>query len=250
MSGGGFERLWDRPPFAVDFLAGGGGDLVIAFASVGHDPSRPPAPEFVATASGRGTTAHPRRALFVLDAGRGWASDPGFAPALLGAVERVRARAPITRIACIGLSMGGFAALAAMQVLPVDVALAFGPQHRVLGRMPDRWSRWTDRIGTTPFPVAPLPRPPQPGPGQGWAVVCHGLEDDAEEAKGFAVQPGTDHLLFKGQSHSGLVPHLKARGVLAGLMAAALAGDRRRLLRIAGSAGGLRRRDPGGGALG
>lgn len=237
MSAPGFRRLWDRAPFTVEFLDGTGGDLVIAFASVGHDPSRPPSPEFVATATGRGTTAYPRRALFVQDAGRGWASDPGFAPALLAAVGAVRAMAPIARIACLGLSMGGFAALAAMQVLPVDVTLAFGPQHRVLGRGADRWSGWTERISATPYPVAPLP-----GPGQGWACVFHGLVDDGAEAMAFALQPGTDHLLFAGQSHSDLVPHLKARGVLAGLVEAALAGDRRRLIRIAGSAGGARRK--------
>lgn len=237
MSGAGFERLWNRAPFAVDFLDGRGSDLVIAFASVGHDPTRPPSPEFVATATGRGTTAHPRRALFVLDDGRGWASHPDFAQVLLHAVEAVRAKAPVKRILCLGLSMGGFAALAAMQVLPVTTTLAFGPQHRVDSRAPDRWSLWTDRITQTPYPTAPLP-----GPGQGWAVICHGLEDDADEAKGFPVQAGTDHLLFAGQGHSGLVPHLKSRGVLAGLVEAGLDGDRRRLLRIAASAGGVRRR--------
>lgn len=236
----GFERLWDRPPFAVDYLAGAAesGDLVIAFSSVGHDAGRPPSPEFVATAIGRGTKAPPRHALFVMDAGRGWASDPGFAPALLDAVATVRARATVARIVCVGLSMGGFAALAAMQVLPVTAALAFGPQFRATGRPPDRWSQWTDRISAdTPYPTAPLP-----GPGHGWACLFHGLQDDTAEAMAFAVQRGTDQLLFAGQTHSGLVAHLKARGVLAGLVEAALQGDRRRLLRIAASAGGERRR--------
>ncbi len=238
MSHPAFHRLWDSAPYCIDFLDGQGGDLVIAFSSIGHDPSRPPSPEFVATATGRGTGAPPRRALFVTDAGRGWASDPGFAPALLAAVAAVRRLAPIDRIASIGLSMGGFAALAAMQVLPVTVTLAFGPQHRVLGRGPDRWSDWTRRIPADPlYPVAPLP-----ASGQGWACMFHGLLDDREDALAFPCQAGTDHFLFADQSHSSLVPHLKSRGVLAGLLEAALAGDRRRLIRIATSAGGLRRR--------
>ncbi len=246
MSHPAFHRLWDKAPYGIDYLDGQGSDLVIAFASIGHDPGRPPSPEFVATATGRGTgrgmgrgMGHaPRRALFVTDAGRGWASDPGFAPALLGALAMLRRLAPVDRIACMGLSMGGFAALAAMQVLPVSVTLAFGPQHRVLARAPDRWSDWTGRIpADTPYPVAPLP-----APGQGWACLFHGLRDDHAEALAFPHRAGTDHFLFADQSHSSLVPHLKSRGVLAGLLEAALAGDRRRLIRIATSAGGQRRK--------
>lgn len=234
----GFLRLWDKPPYTIDFMDGQGGDLVISFASIGHDPSRPPSPEFVGTAAGRKTGRPPRRALFVADAGRGWASGPGFAPALLDAVAQVRAIAPIDRIACIGLSMGGFSALAAMQVLPVDVTLAFGPQHRIMDRAPDRWSDWTRHIpADTPYAKAPLP-----APGRGWACVFHGLLDDRDEAMAFPLTISTDHFLFATQSHSSLVPHLKSRGVLAGLLDAALAGDRRRLIRIVTSAGGLRRR--------
>lgn len=233
-----FRRLWDISPYTIDFLEGHGGDLVISFASIGHDPSRQPSPEFVGTATRRQNGRPPRRALFVADAGRGWASDPGFAPALLDAVAKVRAIAPIGRIACIGLSMGGFSALAAMRVLPVDVTLAFGPQHRVLDRAADRWSDWTRRIPpSTPYAVPPLP-----APGQGWACIFHGLLDDRDEAMAFPLSTGTDHFLFPNQSHSSLVPYLKSCGVLAGLLDAALAGDRRRLIRIVTSAGGLRRK--------
>jgi hypothetical protein len=128
VTGPAFCRLWDRAGLTVDAVEGSGPDLVVAFASVGQDAARPPAPEFVATATGRGTAAFPRRALFVGDAARSWASHPGFAPALQAAVDQLRARAPVARIATVGLSMGAYAALAAMQVLPVDVALAFGPQ--------------------------------------------------------------------------------------------------------------------------
>lgn len=237
------HRLWDRAPFTVDLVDGKGDDLVIAFSSIGHDPSRPPSPEFLATATGRGTRAWPRRALFVSDAGRGWASDPGFGPALLSSVAALRDRAPIARIATIGLSMGAFSALAAMQILPVDVALAFGPQFSVLpGLGPDdsRWQAWTTRLAhnaNPPFPVAPLP-----GAGQGWACLFHGLADDHAQAMAFPLAAHTDHLLFPDQSHASLVPHLKAKAGLSGLMEAALTGDRRRLLRLAIAAGGQRRR--------
>lgn len=230
-----FERLWNSPPWSVDFLDGAGGDLVIAFSSVGHDPARPPSPEFVATATANGR----RRALFVTDASRSWANDPGFESALTGGLETVSARRPVSRIAAIGLSMGGFSALAAAQVLPVDVVLAFGPQWSVApGVVPGegRWARWTAGLPPLRRPVAPLP-------DRGWICLFHGAADDLPQALPFPCRPGLDHLLFPGLDHSGLVPHLKARGALAGLTEAALAGDRRRLLRIAASAGGrLRQR--------
>lgn len=235
---------------------GPAGDLVISFSSVGHDAGRAPSPEFVATATGRGT-AHPRRALFVMDESRSWASDPAFAPTLQTALTRVAALAPVGRIATIGLSMGAFAALAAMQFLPVSAALAFGPQWSPLLPGENRWADWTSRLSALAPAQGASPQGPGvggalakapplvaslPGPGQGWACLFHGLVDDRDQALAFPLKSGTDHLLFPDQSHASLVPHLKSRGLLAGLMEAALAGDRRRLIRLATSAGGERRR--------
>lgn len=235
-----FERIWEAPPFRIDFLDGAGEDLVIACASIGHDPERPPAPEFVATAVGRGGAAPPRRALFVSDASRSWGNDPGFEAALRGALAAVTARAPVRRIAAIGLSMGGFAALVAARILPVDCVLAFSPQFSVLpARVPEetRWARWRAALpAEIRWPEAPLP---PPGGAQAW--LFHGARDDLAQALRFPRQAGTEQILFPDLDHSGLVPHLKARGALSGLLEAALAGDRRRLLRIAASAGGKRR---------
>lgn len=234
-----FERIWSAPPLTVDFCDGPGADLVISFASVGHDPARPQSPEFVATATGRGTAAAGRRALFVTDASRSWANAPGFAQALHGALAEVRARAPVRRTAAIGSSMGAFSALVAAQIVPVDVVLAFSPQFSVApGVVPgeDRWARWTAALSPLLWPHAPLP-----APGGAWAVLFHGARDDLAQALRFEPRAGTDQVLFAAQGHSDLAAHLKARGALAGLLDAALAGDRRRLLRIAASAGGVRR---------
>ena len=231
------ERICAEGPITVDFCDGAGGDLVIAFASVGHDPTRAPAPEFIATATGRGTAAAPRRALFVSDASRSWGNAPEFAPALIAALERVTARAPVAQIATLGLSMGAYCALVAAQILPVDVVLAFSPQASVRpGAVPGetRWARWTEALPPLIWPEAPLP-------ARGHAYLFHGAADDLPHARHFPRAPGTDQLIFPGRGHSGLVPHLKARGALAGLLQAALAGDRRRVLRIAASAGGVRR---------
>ncbi|KEO51268.1 hypothetical protein [Thioclava pacifica] len=233
-----FECLHDSPPYRVDFLDGAGEDLVIAFSSIGHDATRPSTPEFVATATGRGTPDHPRRALFVMDADRSWTNDPGFAPALRTALEQVTARRPVRLIAAVGLSMGAFSALAATQVLKIDTVLALGPQYAVApGVVPGetRWSDWTDRITEYRWPTAPIP------PATCWTILCHGARDDLAQAMPFPRAAHIDHLIFPELGHSELAPHLKARGGLSGMMEAALAGDRRRLLRIASAAGAVRR---------
>ncbi|MBZ4023320.1 hypothetical protein CKO11_12710 [Rhodobacter sp. TJ_12] len=232
------ERLWDSAPFTVDYLPGAGHDLVIAFASIGHDPARPPAPEFIATATGRGTPAHPRPALFVSDASRSWGNDPGFGPALVGALTALRARQDIRRIATLGLSMGGYCALVAARLIPVDLVLAFGPQVAI-GRdaVPGetRWTEWTAQL------LQPLRWPHAPLPETGQAWLFHGGLDDLPHALRFPTDPRTEQVIFPKLRHSDLVAHLKTRGALSGLLAAALDGDRRRVLRIAASAGGQRR---------
>jgi hypothetical protein len=55
------------------------------------------------------------------------------------------------------------------------------------------------------------------------------------------MQGNVDHLLFADQDHSTLGRHLKAKGLYLSLIAAGLADDRRRLLRLLQEAGGTRR---------
>lgn len=212
-------------PFAARFLPRAGADtLVIAFASIGHDPARMPEPEFLRLAPG-----HDRAALFFSDASRSWASGPGWLDALRAALAATgRGWA---RVVTLGVSMGGVSALRAAEAVPVDAVLAIGPQARLEGE--GRWAHWTaGRV----IPPTPLPQGP-------WIVLAHGLVDDGPQAAGFALRRGVDHLLFPGISHSDLGPHLKARG-LAGMIDALAAGDRRRLLRIAQAAGATRRQEP------
>lgn len=227
-----FKRILTNGPITIDYLDGAGDDLVISFASIGHDATRAPSPEFVATAIGKGSSAFPRKALFVSDAARSWANAPQLAPALQKAVAQI---APQGRIAAIGLSMGGFAALAAAQTIRLDAVLAFGPQYALTpDLMPDetRWRPWSAQLRPALYPTCPLPAPPC------WSVICHGLIDDREQALAFTPAPSVDHVLFPERDHGDLVAHLKQRGVLAGLMEAMMAPDRVRLLRIASSAGG------------
>jgi hypothetical protein len=225
------QRVWDSAPFEVDYQHGPADQLVIAFSSVGHDPDRPPLAEFVRALAGR-------RALFFKDAARSWANDPGFEPALLGAYGAACQAGPVARVMTLGLSMGAFSALVAAQVLPVDVVLAFGPQYSIAPGVvagENRWAKWTARLTAPRWKVAPLP-------SKSWACLFHGGLDDLPHALRFDPQPGVDQVIFDGLGHSDLMAHLKAKGVLEGLIKAALIGDRRRLLRISASAGGTRRR--------
>lgn len=228
------EPLAVPAPFAVDYAPGqGAGPLVIAFSSIGHDPARMPEPEFLRSATHGG-----RAALFVRDQSRSWANAPGFAPMLRQALAEAQARAPVTRIVTLGLSMGGFCALAAASILPVDAVLAIGPQFSVVPELIDdsRWRDWTARIDRFHLPTCPVPDGP-------WLCLFHGLADDAAQAMAFPQRKGLDHFLFDGLTHGALGPHLKQAGHQ-GLVDALVAGDRRRLVRIATAAGGQRRQLP------
>lgn len=216
------RHLLTRGPITIDHQPGRG-PLVIAFSSIGHDPARPPEREFTRTAAAQG-----RPALFVRDASRSWASAPEFDTALRAALGLLP---PPPRIVALGLSMGGFCALSAARVLPVDAVLALGPQFRPNGD--PRWRHWTALL-------PPLACPVPDGP---WITLMHGLADDRAQAMAFPQRPGLDHLLFDGIAHAALGPHLKTHG-LQGLVDALATGDRRRLLRIASAAGGRRRQLP------
>lgn len=210
-------------PISAQFLDGARGPLMLVFSSIGHDPSRAPSPEFIATARGGD-----RRVLFISDASRSWGNHPRFAPALLAAVAQVGA----DRIVAMGLSMGGFCALVAAHILPVETVIAFGPQQSLLAET--RWPDWRAQLPPLLWPEAPLPACQ--------TYLFHGARDDLAQAERFALSPNIDHILFADQTHSSLVPYLKARGGLAGIVEAAVSSDRRRLLRITASAGGVRRK--------
>ena len=227
----GFDRVAACGPLAVDALHGMGDTLVIAFSSIGHDPTRPPSPEFVGSA-----TAEGRPALFVMDESRSWGHVAGFAETLEQAVGAMRARQPIRRIMTVGQSMGGFCALLAAAILPVDAVLAFGPQSRLDDPAEMRWRDWTARLD--------LRHPAPPLPESAWIVLMHGMADDAAQAMGFPQRKGVDHVLFHDRTHSTLCPHLRAQGRMAGLVDALATGDRRRLIRLATGAGGVRRQLP------
>lgn len=220
------DLLVDRPPWRVLYRPGTGPALLVACASIGHDPTRPPQPEFQRLAAALEVPA-----LFVTDAARSWATAPGLAPALVDALALVRSRHEVSRIVTLGVSMGGFLALCAARHLPVDATLAIGPQHQPAAPWERRWRRWTAAL--PPDLTAPPPAAP-------WTVLIHGQADDSEQALAFPPAPGLDRLLFPGPTHAALARHLTSQGGLQGMTQSLLQGDRRRLLRIAAQAGAIR----------
>lgn len=223
------RTLFDAAGLRIDHLPDPGTDLLISFSSIGHDPAQMPSPEFVGTLRGLGP------ALFVRDGARSWGNAPGFLDALQATIDRLRAGQKITRLVLIGQSMGAYATLVAASRFSADIVIAFGPQPRLDPLGEPRWRDWTARIENPAFPTCPMPMGPA-------IWLFHGLVDDRDNAMAFPQGPGITHLLFPGQSHHDLGPHLKSCGVLRGLVQAMLAGDRRRALRIAASAGGISRK--------
>lgn len=207
-----FTPLAQVGPYTVLHLPGEGPDLILSCASIGHDLSRPPSPEWAAT-----TRPHPT--LFLIDASRSWGTAPGLDLALTQALKALPRPA---RILALGSSMGAVLALAASHVLPLHALIALGPQHRPAAPWEARWRDLTAAL--PPDWTAPASRA-----AQTW--VLH-AGDDGPQAQGFA-----DPILFPDQTHSTLARHLKP--AMPGLIAAALSHDRRRFLRLTSAAGGL-----------
>lgn len=223
------RTLIETADLRIDHLPGPGTDLLISFASIGHDPAQMPSPEFIGTLRGLGP------ALFVMDAARSWGNAAGLRGAILASIDQVRAGQSITRLVMIGQSMGAYAAMVAASFVPADVILAFGPQPRIDPLGEPRWREWTSRIADPDHAVCPIPGAPA-------IWLFHGLVDDRSNAMAFPTGPTVTHVVFLDQSHHDLCPHLKSRGLLRGLVQAVLMGDRRRALRICAGAGGINRR--------
>ncbi len=116
--------LWEDEDLLVKHLEGNSPSLGVTFSGIGFDEGETQKPEFVATAS-QGNLNH---VLFVMDRKRSWFSTPGLQEKLVSVVRKFIADHAITKVHCIGNSMGGFGALAFADSLGADYAIAFAPQ--------------------------------------------------------------------------------------------------------------------------
>ena len=217
------------------YAPGTGEDLVISFSSIGRKRDEMPPDEFRGTILSDPT----RHGLFVSDIRRSWLNDPHLCDVLAAAVEGIRQNSSVTRVSTIGLSMGGFSALAASALFPVHAALAISPQFSMVpGKIPGetRWRYWRKQIKAFRFETAEVAPPPA------WALTLHGLLDDHCHMAAFTPRRGLDQFGFPDQTHSGLGGYLRNRDALASLLTAAIAHDRRQFARLIKAAGGGWRR--------
>ena len=205
------EPLVSTDFYDLLYLPGSTETLILACASIGHDPSRPPSPEWI-----RSTRPHPTA--FLIDKTRSWGTAPGLGETLK---QTPRHRQTLA----LGASMGGFLALQASHLTDIDALIAIGPQHRPAAPWETRWRAHTAHL--PPSLTAPCSR-------AGQTYLLHAA-DDHQQALDFDTK---DHIFFPDQSHSTLAAHLKP--ALPGLILAALT-DRRRCLRRLSQAGGNRR---------
>ena len=208
--------------------------LVISFASIGQKRKLMPNDEFTRTLAAQGG-AH---LLFVSDKRRSWLNAPELVDDLKRTVRSLRDVDGVRRVVTMGLSMGGFSALAAAMHFEIDAALAISPQVSVHpGVMPEetRWRHWRQRIGH--HLVDSLETLPE----RGVFTIFHGTGDDMPHVRRFPRQSNVDHFLLRGFGHAEVGQHLSKKGGLVPLLAAVIAGDREEAARLAEAAGATRR---------
>lgn len=228
-----------RPPLRICYLPGSSSRLVVSFSGVGNKRHEEPPLEFFRLAHGlpRGAGQGANHVLFVTDESRSWMNTPGLAEAVAETVTETAARIDASRVVAIGNSMGASAALILASLMPVDTVVAFVPQFSVHPAiMPEetRWGYFRNRITAWPHPQTPdlAGRPTD-------VTVLHGTS--ADELAHVARFPAmASHFLLPGQDHR-LAQSLHARGLLAPIIANAIAGRHTRARDAVRAAGGVRR---------
>ena len=204
------------------------GPLVVVFCS------------FVAAVEFAGSVARAgRNVLFVSDSKRTWFGLPGDVRTIVQAVRAELAELGQDQIDTIGFSMGGFAALAYAQRLPVRNALAlsprFSPDHEIVldRRTYPNLTRNVHRL---------VLRSVAPGLRQtGWATIVHGTTGpDRPHLQHFSRAARVDHYLISRCGHY-VAQWLQAQDALEPLIEAVLRGDRRAAQRQMRAAGTLPR---------
>ena len=219
-------------PYTRIRYAGGRDDhLIISFASIGRRRAEMPPDEFAGTLLRSGT----HHSLFISDLRRSWMNDPHYLKSVQTAVNKLREKAKIKRITTLGLSMGAYSALVASALFPVTTAIALSPQFTMSKEhMPGekRWQYWRKNIRTFRFETA------DDAPNPERAFVFHGLENDLQQMRAFAIKPNRDHFVFPDVSHSELGQHFKSQGALSELVTACASHDRKGVARLVGGCGG------------
>lgn len=164
-----------------------------------------------------GSTALPGfSALFVSDLKRSWYN--GFEPERLASV--LRARAEGKAVVTIGNSMGGFGAILATTMLPVETAIAFAPQFSVHPEIvpgEERWTEFTRQIEHFRHPSL------REAFASGARIYTINGDDDAAHWSQFPQAPGLEHVVIEDSGHDPAL-HVKKSGVLPRLLTTCIEG--------------------------
>jgi len=207
------EALMTRSLHASDSLritaTDGAGDLgVVVFTSLHGGFAKEGHLEFAGTASAQGA----RPCVFVRDLRQAWYQDAADAAVIRDRVSRHFREAGISRLICVGDSMGAYGALVFAADLGAQAVLALGPQYDVsLEAMPldPRWHGY--RAGIASADLGAVDRWLRPGPEY---FVLHGRKGaDIVHWTRFPQMPNLHHFLIADMGHS-VSGELKARGLL------------------------------------
>lgn len=194
-------------------------------------------PEFYGTVASMG-----RHALFIADHKRAWFANPSVLALIVRVVQDEMRRLGCTVIDTLGFSMGGFAAIAYAEKLPVRNALAFSPRYAIDKAMVNDARV---RPGLNALGGDAAFRSLDPGLAKlTSAVIVHGTpRDDIVHVRLLRVPQHVDHFVLFGARHN--VPALlKNLGLLGAVSQAALSQDRAQVVHLLGSLGAQRRSSP------
>lgn len=124
------------------------------------------------------------------------------------------------RVVTVGNSMGGFGALWATTILPVDTAIAFAPQYSVHPEIvpgETRWREYTDAIEHWRYPSV------VDAFTTGTRIYTINGDDDRDHWSNFPEQAGCEHVLIQNSGHDPALL-IKQSGALSALMQTCLGG--------------------------
>ena len=225
------EPLLTTDDLAITYLPGTGTDLVVAFTGIGALDGPHQKEEFIRVAwmEGRNHVA------FVKDRLRSWFSAPGLQDRIIAAVLALRRRLGPGRLMTLGNSMGGHGALLMAGRMGADVAMGFAPQYSMKASVisDDRWDQFRGRM--TEGGLAELKDWVD---GSFTAYAVFGATSDIDRVHRDLLNRLTPTQVWEvtGTAHN-VGAALKARGVLAGVVAAMMRGDSTGLARAFGARG-------------
>ena len=225
------EPLLTSDDLVITYLPGTGPDLVVAFTGIGALDGPHQKEEFIRVAGMEGAN----HVAFVKDRLRSWFSAPLMQDRIIAAIRALRRRLGPGRVMTLGNSMGGHGALLMAGRMGADVALAFAPQYSMKSTViaDDRWDQFRGQM--TEGGLAEL-RDWIDGSFAAYAVF--GATSDIDQVHRNLLNRLTPVQVWEiaGTAHN-VGAALKARGMLAGVVAAMMRGDAAGLARAFGARG-------------